>query len=170
MQCCLLNAFLPHKNLTRSTVTFHLFSTAKPKAILVWSLRCLTFSTTITLPEISIYQQCCQTQFDCATAVSLAISYICTFAMMVFMAGNWQAQTTPLNVGKWKLTNSGVADMRSKRYKDRRPKNTLHTLRVFTVQIPYTEFYWRTEIPLIFVSQPVKTFDVDSVAPINWNV
>ena len=76
--------------------------------------------------------------------------------MMVFMAANWQAQSTRLNVVKWKLANSGMADMRSKRSKDSRPKNTFHTLRLFTVQILYSKFYRRTELPLIYVPQPVN--------------
>ena len=43
-------------------------------------------------------------------------------------------------------------------------------LRLFTVQIPYSEVYRRTELPLIFVPQLVKMFDVNSVAPDIWNV
>ena len=44
------------------------------------------------------------------------------------------------------------------------------TLRLFTVQIPHSEVYQRTELPPIFVPQLVKMFDVNSVTPVIWNV
>ena len=48
---------------------------------------------------------------------------------------------------------------------NRRPKNTLDTLRLFTVQIPYSEFYGRNEVPQFLSPKPVNPSACSMTSP-----